>query len=241
MRRPCTLAIAAIAAVGMTGCARLAKQVGPYDGLFPPGFAINDSPVPLQSALLRTQTVAIVASTNYENYVTFWSNHFEKGGAERMQAGLNDAASAATQSGAVTGANAEIMSRSLGVIGESQSGLRHALDPRRLADAVAGVLKESFGTVIVATDFADARQKKVDYIALLDYYPRQKDGWVSSTTVAEGGVHFFDRDLKRIFRVLSNAKGTQGVMNLNATNRFETAMAGAINQIVAGMRTNLSR
>jgi len=158
-----------ISAVLLSACNTVSPHLDVYTGLVPPGYQIKPSRARFNPASLRHKTVAIVTTQNFETYTKTWVDYYERGGAERKQQNMSFIAGALSM-GSNSAPIGTGMSQGLKNFDQNVAGTRQASDPRQLKDQVMAVMKRRFRKVIVATDFADAHDKRADYIALVDYH-----------------------------------------------------------------------
>jgi hypothetical protein len=61
----------------LAGCNATIPHLSVYDGLLPPGYQVQDSPEQLNPTALRQKTVAVVTTTNFENYTNMYFKYPE--------------------------------------------------------------------------------------------------------------------------------------------------------------------
>jgi len=204
MRR---FSVVLFAAFLLSACNTVFPHLDVYSGLVPPGYQIKESKARFNPGSLRHKTVAIVTSQNFENYTKTWVDYYERGGAERKQQSMSFIAGALTMNSnsAPIGSG---MSQGLQNFDHNVAGTRQASDPRQLRDQVLAVLKRRFRKVIVATDFADAHDKRADYIALVDYH-FTADAWGDAFS-SWSGVYLLDSRGRLVLKEASTATLARG-------------------------------
>lgn len=117
------------------------------------------------------------------------------------------------------------------------SSLSVATDPSRVTDVVVRELSGRFGTVVSATDFADAREKGANYIALVDLY------WTSNRVgngfMSTAGMVFLDSALRERFRFERETVAPRAQFDIKGTRAFSMLMNGNVQAMQAGISEHL--
>ena len=228
----------------LCACNTVPPYLNVYDGLLPAGYQMKASPEPINTAALKTRTLVLVTSTNFNNYTTQWQEFYEKGGYEKRQGMIRGAAAvlsllnpvAPIGSGLAKGADAA---------DSDGSRIRQASDPRNVVNRVYASLRPYFKTVGAASDFAEARERKADYIVLIDYYGSFNGMGTVYTT--KGGVYLLDASLRSVFKAEGNAEvdreepsifGGPSALDILAKT-YTKGLDITTTQILTGMRTKL--
>ena len=93
------LIAALLTALILAGCNTVTPHLSVYDGLLPPTYQVKDSPVKFQPRSLRRKSVAIVTTTNFDNYTKQWIARFEEGGSQKQEKNMKFAATMMSTSG----------------------------------------------------------------------------------------------------------------------------------------------
>ncbi len=207
-----------------------------YDGLLPAGVLPRDAGVPLPVTGTRSKSVALVLSSNFEDYVTTWVNHYERGGAQdrktvitNMGAALNAVNPVAAIGGGLANAT--------GMMDRAISSSRQASDPRRVIDRLHVLLGRYFGKVQVATDLADAVDAKLDYIALADLH-FTANAW-GNAFIFNGGVHMLDKAIRKVFVVDLKTEVPRTMADVSGAVAYERGLNEVSSTIERGFAQNL--
>lgn len=210
-------------------CNTVTPHLNVYDGLFPAGYQLRESPDAIRAESLKGKTLVLVTSTNFNNYTTEWQDYHEKGGEQKFKQTLIGAVAAmATPNDG--GANR----------------IRKASDPRNVVDRVLSTLRPYFKSVRAASDFAEAQDLKADYIALIDFHGTYNEMGDKFST--RGGLYMMDGSLRRVFQVEGKAEvdredggfmsGPSGVIEGTARTHAK-GLNITTDQILSGAREKL--
>ena len=213
----------------LCACNTVAPRLDVYDGLLPAGYQMKDAPGPIRTDALKGKTVVLVTSTNFNNYTTEWQNYHEKGGEQKFRQTL-------------IGAVAAMVTPDDG----GANRIRQASDPRNVVDRVYSTLRPYFSSVKAAADFAEAKDLKADYIALIDFYGTFNE--MGDKFRTSGGLYMLDGSLQRVFQVEGKAEveredggffgGTSGVIEGTART-YAKGLNITTDQILTGVRAKL--
>jgi len=213
-----------LVAFALTACNHVAPHLNPYANLLPADRAVSVSSAQIDPATLKDKTVAMVVSQNYETYTKNWRDMFERGGVERAQASMQQISAATGSSMGAT-------------IAASAGSGRQESDPRRVLDDVQAVLKSAFGTIVVATDFADAQDKKADYIVLFDLHLAGSAG--GGALLTWGGVYMHDASAHQLFKVENYTEAPRTLFDITSTRAYRIAMERTITALHTGLVAKL--
>lgn len=218
-----------------------------YDGLLPVGYQVKDSPESIRAETLKSKTVALVTSTNFNNYTNEWQAYYEKGGQSKTSDILRSAGTAlGLVGGPMTNIGEGISKGADASSGAGGDPVRQSSDPRNVVNRVYSAIKPYFKEVKAAADFAEAQEMKADYVVLIDYYGAWNKMGDMYTT--KGGAYVLDRSLRRVFQAEGSAEveredggflsGPSGVI-AGTARTYTKALDGTTNQILAGLRSKL--
>lgn len=233
--RRCLL-MAGLGLLPLAGCNTVRVHRDVYDGLLPPGVTPRDANVALPLQGLKSRTVAIVLSANFEDYVATWVEHYERGGAQNrkeMMAQIGNALAVVNPLAAVgTG-----LSGSGGMIDRAIDASRQASDPRRVIDRLHAALSRIFDGVQVATDLADARARKADFIALADLH-FTANAWGNAFHF-RGGVHLLDASVRRLFVVAIDKEVPRTMADVSGAAALREGLGWVSTEIERGLAQRL--
>jgi len=235
--RPNFRVTAIVAPLALLAACAGSPHLNPYGGLFPEKYTVKTAAPPADPALYRDKTVAIVSSQNFEKYVAFWRQVYERGGAERAAASTSAIASAMGSFGG--GSFATGMQAGAQIGAAEVGGRRNETDPRRISDVAVASLKRSFKNVIVAQDFADARDQHADFIALVDFHANQSVGVIVDKVRMWAGVYMHDAQLNQIFKVESTTEASTGLIGTGYIETHARAMTKTVDEMKQGLAARL--
>lgn len=195
-------------------------SANPYEGLLPSDFAINDANASFGPAALTGIKLAIIPSSNFNEYSRRWVAFYEGGGQERNWA-----------------------YNLMGMNRDTVRSQEHSSDPRHFADRLVVLLEPYVGEVIVATDFHNAREQGATYYIVID-------SWLGSTRMGMrlsswASLSVFDAELNRVFFAQGMHEARRGggginesVIEADAASQRE-AVAGATDPLLTALQTRL--
>lgn len=233
-----------------SACHIMEPHLDVYDGLLPPGYLLKESPNPINAEALKDKTAVIVTSKNFDNYTTRWQKYYEKENRDKKNVGnLRGAAAALSVLGKNEGVVTSITGLADAIAGGSER-IRKATDPNNVVDVAYYSLRPYFKSVLAASDFAEARDLKADYIILIDYFTDFNS--TGSVFLARGGAYMLDSSLQRVLQAEGSAEVDRDVGSSNfflppapgqVMDGTARTMAKGLNitmrQIVSGIQTKL--
>lgn len=223
--------IGAIALVGLASCSSYKPTFNPYDGLLPAGHKMVEAPQRLNPVDLKKAFVAVVVSTEFEEYVRQYTEFYE-GSAGSLQKGFLKTLTTVT-------AAVNPLASSISGVGDTDTlfdATRKAQDPRVIIENISIELTKAFGKVGTAEDFADAQAQKADYILLVDYYWKPNTMGTEFTGVAS--THLLDRNLRRVFKI--EASAVEPRYGVSAVDAFQKIHATLTQRLRNDLRAQFS-
>jgi hypothetical protein len=224
------------ASLTLAGCNTVREHKGVYDGLLPPGVQPREAGQALPLQGLKGRKAAIVLTGNFEDYVATWVNHYERGGAQDRKALISQIGTALSVINPLAAVGSGL-SGSGSMMDRAIDSSRQASDPRRVIDRLHGALQRYFGEVKVATDLADARAQKVDYIALADLH-FTANAW-GDAFLFKGGVHLLDNAVRRIFAIEASTSAPRTMMDVSGAVALQRGLNEISQQIERGLGERL--
>lgn len=224
------------ASLTLSGCNTVREHKGVYDGLLPAGVQPRDAGQALPLQGLKARKAAIVLSGNFEDYVATWVNHYERGGAQDRKAMISQIGTALSVINPLAAVGSGL-SGSGSMMDRAIDSSRQASDPRRVIDRLFSNLQRYFGEVKVATDLADARAQKVDYIALADLH-FTANAW-GDAFLFKGGVHLLDSGVRRIFAIDVATSAPRTMMDISGAVALQRGLGEVSQQIERGLGERL--
>ena len=220
----------------LAGCNTVKEHRSVYDGLLPPGVLPRDAGVALPLTGTKAKSVALVLSSNFEDYVTTWVNHYERGGAQDRKSVMTSMGASLNAINPVSAIGSGL-ANATGMMDRAIASGRQASDPRRVIDRLHALLGRYFGKVQVVTDLADATDAKLDYIALADLH-FTANAWGNAFTF-NGGVHMLDKAIRKVFVIDLNTEVPRTMADVSGSAAFEQGLNAVSSTIERGFSQNL--
>lgn len=187
-----------------------------YEGLLAADFTPVDASAQFQPSALRDAKLAVISSSNFNEYARRWAYWYDEDNIDRYWA--------------------------FQLFGQTRDNTREYeenTDPRRFGERLVVLLEPYVDQVVIAPDLQQAREQGATYFLVLDAWTgtnnRNNDRWKTWA-----GIHILDASLQRVFEATAEQEARRPILNIAGDQRASVnAYNAATEQVLETLRLRL--